>query len=275
MPFPYKKKMLTQLKDLLWCVAFAYVAGCIDAACCFPRAYVSQFSQSSSRLALNATRHTGARFVQRFSVRTVEARHVVSFRGQGICNRQRHSGSASLSSALNVNGLTFFPGIYADMPLLVDDLRRVSHYERLTPHYETYTCTRIIGLRYKEHLSISLFFFFLARCDITFYIPLRALRSPRRAFSPSSSSFSFFGLSFKPIFRIASSFVMTFVTHIFSLLLTPTILCDLKYLRPFLQICFKWQKVQVEFLKIWRNILILEICSLYSIKQYSNKLQNT
>lgn len=64
-------------------------------------------------------------------------------------------GGASLSSALNVNGLILFPGIYAGMPLPVDDLRRVSHYERLTPHYETHTCTRIVGPpRYKERLSV-------------------------------------------------------------------------------------------------------------------------
>lgn len=106
------------------------------------------------------------------------------------------SGSASLSSALNVNGLILFPDIYAGMLLFVDDLRRVSHYERLTPHYETYTCTRIIGPRYKEHLSFSLLLSVLFRCDITFYISPRLLAAHFAVFfvlffsvSPSSRFF--------------------------------------------------------------------------------------
>lgn len=126
--------------------------------------------------------------------------------------------AASLSSALNVNGLTLFPGIYAGMPLLVDDLRRVSHYERLTPHYETYTCTRIIGLHYKKHLSFSLLLSHSLWHNIL-YSPARAVPLP--CFFAVFFIFSF-GLPFEPIFRIASPFVMTLI-HILPLLSTPAL----------------------------------------------------
>lgn len=130
------------------------------------------------------------------------------------------SSSASLSSALNVNGLTLFPSIYAGMLLFVDDLRRVSHYERLTPHYETYTCTRIIGPRYKEHLSFSLLL--SARCDITFYIPPR----------PLAALFAVFFVLFFSVFPSSRFFIRN-----------PMILCGLIYLSTPLHTRLERQKI--------------------------------
>lgn len=118
---------------------------------------------------------------------------VVLFRGQGICNRQRHSSSASLSCFKCQQSYTFSRYLcrYASprRRFTTCVLLWVPNAALRNVYVHTYHWAALQGAHTHIFLSLSspLFFFLsFARYDITFYVPLH-VRSSRRTFSLFSS----------------------------------------------------------------------------------------